>query len=165
METTPLSEVLAGHRFFHSLDPAYREVIAGCAGQERFQPGSFLFREGEPADRFYAVRSGRVALEMAAPGVGAMIIDTAEAGEVVGVSWLFVPYRWQFDARAVEPVGAIGFDAVCLREKADADPRLGYALMKLFAEVLIRRMQSARVRLLDLYGDGRSGTPADRVRG
>ena len=85
------------------------------------------------------------------------MLDTAREGEIVGVSWLFPPYRWEFDAQAMEPVRAVSLDAVCLRAKCDQDPRLGYELMKRLAEVLRRRMQSARMRLLDLYGTARAG--------
>ena len=39
-----------------------------------------------------------------------MTIETIEAGEVLGWSWLFPPYRWHFDARALAPVRATAFD-------------------------------------------------------
>lgn len=157
MEPRPLEEMLAGYEFFAAMEPAHRALIAGCGRNEHFGSGSFLFRQGGHADRFYLVRTGRVALEIETPGRGSLVIDTVEPGGIAGVSWIFPPYRWQFDARAVEPVRAVGFDAACLREKADEDPQLGYELMKRFAEVLAQRMQSARVRLLDLYSDVRAG--------
>jgi CRP-like cAMP-binding protein len=157
MESMSLEQLLAGYEFFGALGPADLALIAGCGRNEHFDTGSFLFRQGQQADRFYLVRAGRVALEIEAPGRGSLVIDTVETGGVVGVSWIFPPYRWQFDARASEPVRAVGFDAACLRQKADDDPRLGYELMKSFAGVLAQRMQSARIRLLDLYSDVRTG--------
>jgi hypothetical protein len=72
---------------------------------------------------------------------------------VVGWSWLIPPYTWLFDARAVEPTGAVSFDGLCLRGKCEEDPRLGYELMKLVSQVMFSRLVAARVRLLDLYGD------------
>ena len=115
-----------------------------------------LFREGEPADTFYVVRGGTVALETFAPARGGMTIETIDAGEVIGWSWLFAPYRWHFDARALSPVRATAFDGECLRGKCEQDPALGYDLMKRFAQVLIERLQWTRLRLLDVYGDGRA---------
>jgi CRP-like cAMP-binding protein len=113
-----------------------------------------LFREGEPADIFYLLRRGRVALELHAPERGGLVIDTIEPDEVVGWSWLFPPYRWHFDARAASEVRAVAFDGACLRGKCDDDKELGYELMKRFGQVMIDRMQHARVRLLDVYGVG-----------
>ena len=81
-----------------------------------------------------------------------MVVDTADAGDVVGWSWLVPPYTWMFDARAVEATGAVAFDGVCLRGKCDEDPHLGYELMKLVTQVMFRRLTAARVRLLDIYG-------------
>jgi CRP/FNR family cyclic AMP-dependent transcriptional regulator len=80
------------------------------------------------------------------------VLQTLEPGEIVGWSWLFPPYRWNFDVRALEPLGAIAFDGACLRGKCDRDPALGYTLMKRFARVLSERLGAARLQLLDLYG-------------
>ena len=106
-----------------------------------------LFREGEPADVFYVVRRGRVALELYVPARGPMTVETVEAGEVVGWSWLFPPYRWHFDARAVAPVRAIAVDGACLRGKCEDDPALGYELMQRFSAVLLDRLNATRLRL------------------
>jgi CRP-like cAMP-binding protein len=93
-----------------------------------------------------------VAIEVAAPGSRPITVETVGAGEVVGFSWLFEPYVWQFDARAVEPVTAIALDGVCLRGKCEEDPRLGYELMRRFAAVMTERLQATRLQLLDVYG-------------
>ena len=74
---------------------------------------------------------------------------------MVGWSWLFPPYCWQFDARAVGAVRATAFDGVCLRNKCEADAALGYDLMWRFGQVLVERLQWTRLRLLDVYGDSR----------
>jgi CRP/FNR family transcriptional regulator, cyclic AMP receptor protein len=146
-----LEGLLADQVLFRGVTPADLALIAGCGQNERFSAGDYLFREGGPADRFYLVRSGRVSLEVYVPARGAVVTDTIEPGGIAGLSWLFPPYRCQFDARAAEPVRAVGFDAVCLRDKCEQDPRLGYELMKRFAELLLERMQSARLRLPDVY--------------
>ena len=73
------------------------------------------------------------------------MIETIDAGEVVGWSWLFPPYRWHFDARAVDAdVRAIAFDGACLRGKCEDDPALGYELMKRFAQVMHRAPAARR---------------------
>lgn len=147
-----LAEVLADHPFFGDLDRGMVEFIAGCGRNVAFHRGDVLFAEGASADRFFLVEHGRVSVEMHIPGRGGVVIDTVEERDVVGWSWLFPPYRWHFDARAVTDVRAVEFDGRCLRAKCDDDPRLGYMLMQRFAERLMRRLQATRIRLLDLYG-------------
>jgi CRP/FNR family transcriptional regulator, cyclic AMP receptor protein len=148
--------VLADVPFFAGLRASELELLAGCAKNVHFAQGDVLFREGDPANAFYVVRDGSVALETFAPARGGMTIETIDAGEVIGWSWLFAPYRWHFDARALSPVRATAFDGECLRGKCEQDPALGYDLMKRFAQVLIERLQWTRLRLLDVYGDGRA---------
>jgi len=142
---------------FASLDQESLEVIAGCATNVHFEADHVLFREGDPADIFYLVRHGSVALETFVPARGSLLIETIEPGEVVGWSWLFEPYRWHFDARALTEVRATAFDGACLRGKCEADPALGYALMTRFAHVMIERLQWTRLRLLDVYGSAHAG--------
>ena len=154
-----LRELIAAHPFFADLAPAYLDLIAGCGRNVVFRAGQYVFREGEAAERFYLLRAGAVALEVHAPGRPPLTIETLHPGEVLGVSWLIAPYRWNFDARALEDLRAVALDAVCLRGKADADPALGYALMQRFVPEVVRRLQATRLRLLDLYGP-----PADAPR-
>ena len=147
-----LERIVREHPFFAGLDDNFLALVCGCAKNVVFQAGQHLFHEGEPADQFYLLRHGRVGLEISAPGRGAVSFQTLVAGEIVGVSWLFPPYRWTYDARATEQVRAIGIDATCLRRKCDTDPAFGYAMMMRFVPVLVDRLQATRLQALDVYG-------------
>jgi CRP-like cAMP-binding protein len=137
---------------FAGLDADYAVQLAGCAQTTGWDAGEMLFREGDASDAFYVVRRGRVALEVFVPGRGTLTVETIETGEVVGWSWLFPPYRWHFDGRAVGSVRAIAVDGACLRKKCDDDPALGYDLMRRFSQVMLERLQATRLRLADVYG-------------
>ncbi len=147
-----LEPLLRGHKFFAGLEPGHLALLVGCASNAVFPADSYLFREGEPAETFYLIREGKVALEIAAPGNGALVVQTLGAGEVVGFSWLIEPHRWEFDGRAVGRVHAFQMDGACLRGKCDEDPRLGYELMRRFARMASTRLQATRLQLLDVYG-------------
>ena len=111
-----------------------------------------LFREGDPANQFFLIRHGQVALEIGVPGQTPIVFATIGAGEIVGASWLVPPYRWMFDARAVLLTRAIGIDAACLRGKCEADHDLGYDMMKRFLPILVQRLHATRLQILDVYG-------------
>jgi CRP/FNR family cyclic AMP-dependent transcriptional regulator len=149
-----LDEIVAESPSFAGLTQPQLELIAGCARNVGFNKGERLFREGDPADTFYLVRKGRVALSIHLPARGAVVIETLDPGEIVGWSWLFPPFVWHFDARAVDDLRTVAFDGACLRAKCEADHDLGYELMGRFASVMIDRLQHTRLRLLDIYGDG-----------
>ena len=148
-----LEPLLRDHPFLKDLEPEYVALLAGCAANVRFREGSFMFREGEPAGQCFLIREGKMALEIAAPGRGSIIVQTLGAGDVTGFSWLLEPHQWEFDGRAVEPVRALALDGTCLRGKCADDPRLGFELTQLFARLAIQRLQATRLQLLDVYGN------------
>jgi len=145
-------ELLGEHDFFADMDPSHLDLMAGCGHNVTAPAGDLLIREGEPAGTFYALREGKVALEVNIPHRGPITIATVGPGEVLGVSWLFPPFHWQFDGHVVEPVHAVALDGVCLRGKCQADTGLGFDLMQRFAAVLAGRLHATRVQLVDLYG-------------
>ena len=147
-----IEQLIAESPTFAGLDESRLELIAGCAHNEHVEAGTLLLREGEPADVFFLIRRGVVALEVHAPGRGSLQIETLVAGDVVGWSWLFPPYRWHMDGRAVESFSLVAFDGACLRGKCEDDHDLGYELMKRFAANVVDRLQATRFQLLDVYG-------------
>lgn len=150
MET--LKYNLDAHPFFAGLEETFIALAVGCAQVAVFEAGDFICHEGDLADHFYLVREGHVALQISAPGRGSATFLTVGPGEVFGVNWLAPPYRWSYDARAIERTHALALNAGCLREKCESDPALGYALTKRVLPILINRLHSCRVQLLDLYG-------------
>jgi len=152
MQQQGLGDIIQTHRFFKELDPSFSELVSGCAKNVRFGAGSYLFHEGDEASAFYLIRHGRVSLEIKAPGRQPMQFMTVGEGEIVGISWLVPPYRWSYDAKASVLVRTISLDAVCLRDKCEADNHLGYELMKRFVPALAERLHTTRLQLLDLYG-------------
>lgn len=120
---------------------------------KEFEPDEIIFREGEPANRFYLIRHGKIALESRGDGESAPLVQFVGEGEALGWSWLFAPYYWHFSARAVEPTGVIFFYGTRLRAQCDEDPAFGYELMKRMAAIVIKRLQIARVQLIQLQQD------------
>jgi CRP-like cAMP-binding protein len=144
--------ILAQHDFFRGLDPKYVTLLAGCGTNMRFDPGDYVFREGEAAQTFYLIRHGQVAIELYDPRRGQIPIDTMIENDVLGWSWLFAPYKWHFSARSVSMTRAIALDGKCLRDKIEADHDLGYDLMHRFASIIIDRLQATRLQVLNVYG-------------
>jgi CRP-like cAMP-binding protein len=154
METHGLDVLMERHAFFRGFDPDHLRFLGRCATNLRVAAGEYLVREGEEADATFLVREGRVTLEIAVPGKGAVQFDSLGADEIFGWSWLFPPYRWSYDARAVEPSRVIRLEGGCLREKCEVDHDLGYELLKRFLAQVHARLHKTRVQLLDLYGPG-----------
>ena len=148
-----LERVLLEHPLLKGCHPQYIQLLVACASNVRFNAGEVIFRQGEEASLFYLIRHGKVALEIPDSGRGPIIIQTLAEGDVLGWSWAITPYRWHFDARAVELARAIALDGRCLRDKCEVDHDLGYEVMRRVAHVMEHRLQATRLQLLDVYGD------------
>src|ERR1051326_6616073 len=139
---------IVSHPFFEGMKPEHLEDIAGCATEATFEPDQILFREGEPANKFYLIQSGRIALEAPEPGDWPVGVQELGGGDVLGWSWLFPPFVWHFQARALEPTGVIVLDGAHLLVAAERNPDFGYELMKRVAHVLIHWVPVSRIQIL-----------------
>lgn len=155
MKTHGFEEILADHPVFRDFGPGMLALLAGCARNEHFSPGALIYGEGDGADKVYILRHGDVAVEIATPERGALIVETLHAGDVLGWSWIIPPYRHMSDARALSEVRAVSLDAACLRGKCDDNPALGYEMFKHWLPHMAGRVQMLRMQLLDLYGPKR----------
>lgn len=140
-------EVIKEHRFFRGMKPEYLEMVASGSAEVKFEANEIVFREGQPAGQFYLIESGQVALEVHEANRGAIRVQTLGPGEVLGWSWMFPPFVWHFQARALEPTTAIALNGGRLLRKAEDDKAFGYDLMKRVAQVLIERLQATRRRV------------------
>ena len=110
----------------------------------------FVLTQGEPAERFFIVREGSVALEIEAPGPGAARLVTLHEDDVVGWSWLFAPHRWQADGRAITECRLIAIDGVRLRQRFETDPAFGYAVAARFGADALMRARDSWYQIVDL---------------
>lgn len=145
-----LSRLIAAHPFLKGLSSQHLQVLSAAAMLKDFAPGEIIFQEGDPANRFYLIESGKVTLEISEKDREPTLIQTISAGDVLGWSWLFPPYYWHFNARAAEATKAIFFYGTRLREQCEEDRALGYELMKRMAEIMIERLQATRRQLREL---------------
>ncbi len=152
-EVQGLQHTLEEHPFFKEMTARARNLVSDCASHKVFHDGDRILREGDPADTFYLIRRGAVAVEVHVPGKEPLVIETLNDGEILGWSWLIAPYRTQFDARAIGLVRVLSIDGRCLRGKCEEDIELGYELYRHFMPVIVSRLSSARLQMLDIYGD------------
>ena len=135
-------------------------LLTDCAIPVHFKKGQIILREGELANRFYLIESGKVVLESGEGFGEPVIVETIGSGDLLGWSWMFQPYAWNFTARAVEPVSAIFFYGTILREYCERNHSLGYELFKRITPIMMKRMQSARRRMLSVHAHGAALEPA-----
>jgi CRP/FNR family transcriptional regulator, cyclic AMP receptor protein len=149
-----ISDYLAKHPIFAGLSASQLELIATHAKLQSYEPKQYVFERDLDAHEFFVVRSGRVTIEIPAIDGDSLKITTVGEGSLLGWSWLIPPYRWAFDARAESATTLLVVDGDQLRKACDADPRLGYPLMKAFAILMAERLGAARLAAIRHYAGG-----------
>jgi CRP-like cAMP-binding protein len=146
-----LARILAAHPFFKGLESKYIDLLVSCAANVRFDPGTFIFREGGEANQFFIIREGEIALEIHCEGREPITVQTLKQGEVLGWGWLVPPYRWHQDAQAVQLTRAFAFDGKCLRTKCQEDKNLGYELLIRVLPLMGRGLEATQLKFLEVF--------------
>jgi len=141
---------LRHHPFVLEFAPHHVERLAALARDVRFEREQVIFREGDDCSEFYLVVNGLVSLEIVAPG-HTFRVQTLFAGDELGWSALLMGSGKQFQARALERVEVLAFEAADLLAACHEDPAFGFALMQRLLAVVAERLQATRVQLLDMY--------------
>jgi CRP-like cAMP-binding protein len=147
-KTAPMATRVALHPFLAGMNRSQLTLLTDCAMVVHFNPGEVIFREGDLANRFYLIETGKVILESSGRSGELVVIDEVSAGNLLGWSWMFPPYVWHFTARAAVRTEAIFFYGTILREYCERDHSLGYELFKRMSAVMVKRLQAARDKML-----------------
>jgi CRP-like cAMP-binding protein len=149
----PIGVRVSLHPFLAGMNHYHLMLLTNCAAVTHFKRNETILNEGDHADRFYLIEPGKVLLEAITEEGKHILVETITTGELLGWSWMFPPYIWHFTARAAEPTDAIYFSGLVLREYCEKVHSLGYQLFKRMSAVMTRRLQAARVRMLEARAD------------
>ncbi|MFI5685088.1 cyclic nucleotide-binding domain-containing protein [Streptomyces sp. NPDC051636] len=140
-----------------ALPQRQRERLMELAKEVSFPEDTRIFEAGGTADRFWVIRSGAVNLDQQVTSTQRVTVATLGAGDMLGWSWLFPPYEWDFGAVAFSQVRAYEFDGAAVLGLCVEDPLLGLSLVRTVAEVLAHRLEMTRSKLMDQYTMRRRG--------
>lgn len=144
-------ELLTTFKFFKGMESAMVERFARAGSDVKFAPDDMIFREGDVAAAAFLIRSGDAALEQHIPGMAHHVIQTLHSGEIVGWSWLFPPHRCRFDARALTELVTYRFEGEPIRNSLAEEPAFAAVVYERWGKLLVGRLESARLQLVDIY--------------
>jgi CRP-like cAMP-binding protein len=135
----------------HRLPREYRDRLMPLAREVAFPEDARIFDEGDPARSFWIIRTGAVTLDVRVSDRTRLPLEPLGPGDLLGWSWLFPPYAWDFGAEAFSPVRAYEFDGAAVRNLCDLEPAFGVALLHGVAEVMAHRLETARIKLVEAH--------------
>ena len=149
MSNQSITEYLSAHEFFSEFSDDVLKFLCECSSTREIKKGQILFLQGEHADKFYIVRSGRISIQMPAIMGPTLEIQTVDEDQVLGWSWLISPYRWNFQTKAEEDSELLQFDGTAILARCEQEPKFGYELLKKFAGLMSVRLNAARQKMMD----------------
>jgi CRP-like cAMP-binding protein len=148
MTLEAVDEILRRQPMASELTDAQLEGLAQLGHFVEFAPDEIIHREGDECAEFYVLVCGHVAIEM----VGhheVFRVETVMPGGEFGWTAMLAGAGRYFQARALDRVQAVAFNASRVRELCDQDASLGYALMRRLLGVVAGRLQSTRLQVTD----------------
>ena len=165
---TPIDEI-RDTPLLRGLTEPQLERVAQRAVRLHLDEGQWLFRQGDPAERFFLVREGRLRLFRLSPEGAEKIIEIAAPGQTFAEALMFLKVpRYPVCAAALAPAELISFDAAdfarMLRESVDTCfsllGALSQRLRRLIGEIDDLTLHSATERLARyLLGQVPEGRP------
>jgi CRP/FNR family transcriptional regulator, cyclic AMP receptor protein len=143
---------ITDHPFFEGLDAQLTREATQLATERRFDTGEMLVQDGDPAEWFFLIFHGKVALEVASAEKPHLTIQTIGPGEVLGWSWLVAPYLWRFDARALKPTRVLAISGPKFRAFLAHHPEQGYQFLTRLLPIIAQRLENTQIQLLDIHG-------------
>lgn len=158
-EPESMATRVALHPFLAGMNRTQLALLTDCAIPSHFEAGEIIIREGEHANHFFLIESGKVIVESSEGFGDPVVVETIGPGDLLGWSWMFPPHVWHFTARAAEPTEVIYFNGTILRQYCERDHSLGYELFKRISAIMMKRLQNARKKMLAVHAHGASLEP------
>ena len=138
-------DAMIHHKFLQEMPRRHLQTLATGASVVNLAPETFLCRQGQPAESFFLILTGSIAIQSRELDPRGVRLQTVGPGEPVGWSWLIPPHRWQFDCQALDTTQCLAFDAAWLRTRCEEDHDLGYHLLKRLVATISGRLTANRL--------------------
>ena len=128
--------------FFWRMDKGFVKKAMELSTKASFAEGDFLFHEGDRADHFYILLTGRVKLSLCKSEK--VVYMARQAGEIIGWSSLTEREAYSASGRCVESTNLLKIESTRFLNLLHDEPSSGLALFKRISTMLGNR-------LLELY--------------
>ncbi|MDR1922202.1 MAG: Crp/Fnr family transcriptional regulator [Candidatus Adiutrix sp.] len=115
---------------FTGMTAAEEEALASNVVSARYRPGQMIFRQGEPAQNVFLIRSGRVRLGKAMDDGTEVTLDIRRPGDYMGEYVLDADLKFPVSAWCMDEVIVCGFTREQFERLVMEMPAIGLAVIK-----------------------------------
>jgi CRP-like cAMP-binding protein len=106
----------------------------------KFDKDEILFKEGEPADRFYMLKSGSVLLEQMISDKVTACVGSVKPGFSFGWSTMVDNGVYTTDAVCIEASEVYSFKREKINKLFEQDPEMGFLMYQRLLEIIKKRL-------------------------
>jgi CRP-like cAMP-binding protein len=145
-------ELLRRFPFFAGLTDEEIKSIAMISDEQKYDANSFIFREGNKADKLFILIEGTVDIMINTDEEGLQheTVSTLSHGDVFCWSAVVEPHNLTASAFAATPVTVIAMDGAGLRALFELDCHLGFRILQKSATIISSRLKDTRIQMLSL---------------
>jgi CRP-like cAMP-binding protein len=163
--------LLSAFTFFSGVAPATLDLIARKGEVLTFEAGAVVFHLNDPAEHFYGLLEGEIALSLVSNDKVLktkikyedavqtsmveeekwIVLDTVDPGQIFGWSSLAGSARRTVTAQCTEPCRVIALAAVDLKAMFEKDYALGYTIMKKLSDIIAKRLKHRTEKLIETW--------------
>ncbi len=112
------------------------------------EKGKVIYKEGDPAQNVYMLKSGKILLEQKISNTIAVTVNSIDPGESFGWAFLLDRGSNALTATCCEDSEVYVINRDMVRNLMDEDNSIGYMMMKQLATVLKRRLDQRTIQFL-----------------
>jgi CRP/FNR family cyclic AMP-dependent transcriptional regulator len=148
MERPDITKVLEACEFFEGLEESFIENIAGLCQVQDYEPGEYVFSQGDFGEYLYVIAQGNVSLERSVDlgtRKGNAVIGILGKGRVMGCwsTLLGQPHILMSSAVCQKPTTVVSIKGGELRDIMMENHDLGFCLMESLCFLLRDRLHGA----------------------
>jgi CRP/FNR family transcriptional regulator, cyclic AMP receptor protein len=143
----PVTELLRKVAIFKDLEDGELARISEVCREQSFQPGEYIFREGEAGNRLYLIVEGEVRISRVVPGSGEEALAILKPGAMFGEMAVFDRSERSTDAIANGSVRAITIARSDFELLLDFNRELAYKVLWSVVRMLSSRLRSTNENL------------------
>lgn len=128
-----LAQLLAAIDIFDQIPPQDLDTIASAAVLKEFNKNTYLFHQGDPADQFCLLVSGKVKLTQITEAGQQVILRYVGPGEAFAVIAVLSKIPYPVTATAVEPITLLSWGEKTMLDLMERYPRLAINSLSLLA--------------------------------
>lgn len=115
---------------FQNLEPSDLEALGLHVSTERYSPGQLIFKQGDPANRMFIIKFGRIRLWKATDNGNEITLDIRQSGDVLGESMFNRDGIIPVNATCLERTATCGFTKDGFEQLVLSNPNIGLQVIK-----------------------------------